>query len=177
MTQIADVIDAERDALMLALAKLPELSDWDEQAVKILLEEITIADPDLLDLSGFETAEIDIITETATEEEEDELEESSLHPPDDDKITSRPGDIFDLSGNRILCGNALDEETHKILMAGATAQAVCTDPPYGIKIKGHASGLGKNKHDDFAMALAKCPSLNLQTFSKPSLRPCLPTWH
>ena len=68
MTQIADVIDAERDALMLALAKLPELSDWDEQAVKILLEEITIADPDLLDLSGFETAEIDIITETATED-------------------------------------------------------------------------------------------------------------
>ena len=84
MTQIADVIDAERDALMLALAKLPELSDWDEQAVKILLEEITIADPDLLDLSGFETAEIDIIAETATEEEEDELEESSPFPPDND---------------------------------------------------------------------------------------------
>ena len=84
VTQIADVIDAERDALMLALAKLPELSDWDEQAVKILLEEITIADPDLLDLSGFETAEIDIITETATEEEEDELEESSPFPPDND---------------------------------------------------------------------------------------------
>ena len=153
--QVADLTDAECKALMLALAKLAELSDWDEQTVKIFLGEITIADPDLLDLTGFETAEIDIISETATVEEEDEQEEASPLPPDDDKITSRPDDIFYLGGHRIICGNALSEEVPKSLMAGATAQAVCTDPPYNIKIKGHVSGLGKNKHDDFAMGVGE----------------------
>ena len=175
--QRTDLSDAECKVQMLAFAKTSELSDQDDRAVKFLLQEIYVYDPDLLDLTGFETAEIDIISETATVEEEDEQEEASPLPPDDDKITSRPGDIFDLGGHRILCGNALDEETHKILIAGATAQAVCTDPPYGFKINGHASVLGKNKHDDFAIGVAKCPSINLQTFSKPSLRPCLPTWH
>ena len=150
-----DLTDAEWSTVMLAFAKTPELSSWDEQVVKTFLKEITIADPDLLDLTGFETAEIDIISEAATVEEEDEQDEASPLPPNDDNIVSRPGDIFGLGGHRLICGNALSEEVLKIVMAGATAQAVCTDPPYDIKIKGHVSGLGKTKHDDFAMGVGE----------------------
>jgi DNA modification methylase len=32
------------------------------------------------------------------------------------------------------------------------AQMVFTDPPYNVPIDGHASGLGRNRHSDFAMA-------------------------
>ena len=170
--QIADLTHAERKSLMLALAKLPELSDWDDQAVKILIDEITISDPDLLDLTGFETAEIDIINETASEEEE-ELE-ALPPPPDDDNTVSRLGDIFDLAGHRIICGNALDEETHKILMGGAAAQAVCTDPPYGIKIEGNVSGLGKTKHKDFAMAVGEMTFEEFAGFLESFLKAAFP---
>lgn len=40
---------------------------------------------------------------------------------------------------------------------------VFTDPPYNVKIDGHASGLGNVRHRDFAMA---CGEMNRNEFTK-----------
>jgi DNA modification methylase len=40
-------------------------------------------------------------------------------------------------------------------MNGESATAVITDPPFNIPIAGHVSGLGKNKHADFAMGVGE----------------------
>ena len=149
--RIFDLSAGEQKALMLALAKLPELSDWDDPSVKILMEEITFADPDLLDLTGFEMAEIDIINAGGG----DRAEEPPPLAPDADNTVSRLGDVFTLGKHRIICGNALDAETHEALMRGAKAQATVTDPPYNIKIAGHVSGLGAKHHADFAMGVGE----------------------
>ena len=37
-------------------------------------------------------------------------------------------------------------------MAGEKADMVFTDPPYNVPIRGHVSGRGAVKHDEFAMA-------------------------
>ena len=37
-------------------------------------------------------------------------------------------------------------------MDGAKADLVITDPPYNVAIDGHASGLGRTRHREFAMA-------------------------
>ena len=164
--RIFDLSEGEQKALMLALAKLPELSDWDDQSVKILIEEITTEDPDLLDLTGFEMGEIDIINSP----DDDRAEEPPPLAPDEDKAVSRPGDVFALGAHRIICGNALDAATHRVLMAGAQAQAVITDPPYNIKIAGHVSGLGAKQHADFAMGVGELSFAAFEHFLKNFMR-------
>ncbi len=39
-----------------------------------------------------------------------------------------------------------------------------TDPPYNCKIDGHASGLGKVKHREFAMASGEMSEDEFKTF-------------
>ena len=46
------------------------------------------------------------------------------------------GEIWELGKHRLLCGDATDPETWQKLMAGEKAQAVITDPPYGINYVG-----------------------------------------
>jgi DNA modification methylase len=58
----------------------------------------------------------------------------------------------------VLCGNALITENYEQLMGGAKADLVITDPPYNVAIDGHASGLGKVQHREFAMASGEMSS-------------------
>ena len=57
-----------------------------------------------------------------------------------------------LNGHRLLCGNALDEESYPRLLGHERADMVFTDPPYNVPIQGHVSGLGRSTHGEFAMA-------------------------
>ena len=52
----------------------------------------------------------------------------------------------------MLCGNSLESASYAALLEGERADLVFTDPPYNVRIDGHASGLGKTKHREFAMA-------------------------
>jgi DNA modification methylase len=164
VVRVLDLTPGEKKALMLALAKLPELSDWDDKSVHILIEEIEIEDPELIDLTGFETAEIDVIHEYDDDHDEDSEDEQQPHLPDEKVTVSKPGDVFQMGGHRVICGNALEPSTYEVLMAGATAQTVATDPPFNIKIEGHVSGLGKKKHSDFAMAAGEMSFTQFEIF-------------
>lgn len=42
------------------------------------------------------------------------------------------GDLFELNGHRLLCGNSLNESDAKRLMNGAQYHLCVTDPPYGV---------------------------------------------
>jgi hypothetical protein len=52
----------------------------------------------------------------------------------------------------MFCGDSTDPDTYALLLDGAKAQMVFTDPPYNVPIDGHVSGLGKVTHREFAMA-------------------------
>ena len=103
-----------------------------------------------LEVTGFEIVEIDVLI--------DGLE--SIHEPDpDDRLpegetsaVSAPGDRWQLGKHRVLCGNSLIPESYDRLMDGTKADLVITDPPYNVVIDGHATGLGKIRHREFAMA-------------------------
>ena len=51
-------------------------------------------------------------------------------------------------------------------MADEAARMVFTDPPYNVPIKGNVSGLGKVRHDDFAMALWRDVERRVYQFPK-----------
>ena len=63
-----------------------------------------------------------------------------------------PGDIWRMGPHRLICGDALDSETFRLLMDDETARMVFSDPPYNVPIDGHVGNSGKTKHREFAMA-------------------------
>jgi DNA modification methylase len=65
---------------------------------------------------------------------------------------SQVGDLWVLGGSRLLCRDALDRDALIRLMADDLAGMMITDPPYNVKIDGHAGGLGAIHHREFPMA-------------------------
>jgi len=74
-------------------------------------------------------------------------ETEGLTDPDDvpeipQETTTKPGDLWILGDHRLLCGDSTKAEDVERLMDGATADALVTDPPYGIKIGSQSQGKG-----------------------------------
>ena len=45
---------------------------------------------------------------------------------------SKLGDVWTLGRHRLVCGDSTKAETFELLMAGAKANLVVTDPPYNV---------------------------------------------
>ena len=107
-----------------------------------------------IEYTGFDTAEIDVLlggTSTSgsvTADPDDQVDVPDPLVP----TVSRPGDLGLLGKHRLLCANALDEASYHALLAAERATMVFTDMPYNVSITTHASGLGKARHGEFAMA-------------------------
>lgn len=149
--------------LRLALAKLPYLSDWDEEVLSFDLQTVIKFEPDFIDLTGFQQAEIDVRLDT--EPVGSQTDPADLMPvaPVSGETVSRLGDEFHLGVHKIRCGDSQEFCNILILLDGENARAVITDPPYNIPIANNVSGLGKKKHEDFAMAVGE---MSRDTFTK-----------
>jgi DNA modification methylase len=149
---LQDLTEDEVRAYVIADNRLAELAGWDRELLAIELQGLLDLDLDLdVTLTGFETAEIDVlIGELESEDEEDPDDE--IPPLDEGPPVTRPGDIWSIGPHRLICGDALDSDTYVRLLDGAEAQMVFTDPPYNVAVDGHVCGLGKVKHREFAMA-------------------------
>jgi hypothetical protein len=67
-------------------------------------------------------------------------------PPDpafDQEPVTSPGDLWLLGKHKVICGNSLHQPT---LLGSRRAAAVFTDPPYNVRIDGHATGNGAIRH-------------------------------
>ena len=165
VVRVGDIPDAEKRALTVALHRLPELSGWDDTALAAELEELLALnlDFDLGDMTGFTVGELDVI-----------LEEGTVNDAPDalDKVPKAPvvpttdvGDVWLLGPHRVICGSALDPANITLLMAGATAAMVLTDPPYNIAIKNNVS----RSHDDFQMGVGEQTRAEFVDFLKAPL--------
>jgi hypothetical protein len=157
-------------AYVIADNKLAENAGWDRSILAIEMQHlITVdcADYDVT-ITGFEIAEIDGILEEArgAAAMEDPVPEPILdHAP-----VTEPGDQWHLGKHRIICGNSLHEDTYRTLMGSRSAAAVFTDPPFNVKIDGHATGNGAIKHREFAMASGEMSEAEFVSFLNNSLR-------
>jgi DNA modification methylase len=146
--------EAQARAFMIADNRLTENSVWDDRLLAEQLRELSILDLDFdLTATGFDVAEIDLRIEALQADAAGAEDAADKLPP---KITRRPisraGDLWLLGRHRLLCGSALDPQAYELIMDRERASIVFTDPPYNVKIDGHASGLGAVRHREFQMA-------------------------
>jgi DNA modification methylase len=64
---------------------------------------------------------------------------------------------------------ALEVAAYDALLEGERAAAAFTDPPYNVKIKGHASGNGRTSHHEFPMAAGEMTEAEFTTFLEQAL--------
>jgi len=117
-------------------------------------------------LTGFDAAEIDLIVgdDSVEEDEHDSIPEFD---PKQVAVT-KIGDLWKLGEHRLLCGSALDESAFATLMGGLLAQIVFVDPPYNVRIDGHASGNGSIEHREFPMASGEMDETQFTRFLRDS---------
>ena len=100
-------------------------------------------DTTLLTDIGFTSEELDIVFNTEDIPETFNLEKE-LRKLDIQKIEIQKGDIYDLDGSRLMCGDSTNEEEWLKLMDGEKADMCMTDPPYildYLKAKRHGNAV------------------------------------
>jgi DNA modification methylase len=155
--------------LSLALARLPELSSWDNVALAKEFKEILTFDLDFdpYDLTGFTVGEMDVIIENEGANDNPDPLDEAPDPPDE--VVTQLGDVWVMGSHRLICGNALEAETYDRLMGPKLARMILTDPPFNIKIAGNLSGKGVVKHGEFAMASVEMSASEFTKFLKTML--------
>jgi DNA modification methylase len=142
--------ETQATAFRLADNQLAARSKWDDAKVAAQLKELS----ELLDFDieaiGFELPELDIRIQSL--DNSDAVDNADEFDAATGPAVSVPGDLWHLGHHRLLCGNALESTSYPILMESEQAAVVITDMPYNVPIDGHATGNGRVKHREFAMA-------------------------
>ena len=171
LTEVPSIIlealsDTQKRALRLADNKIALNAGWDTDLLKLELGELAVLDVDFdLSATGFSTGEIDVALKGSPD-------------PDDAAIPAVPktprtglGDIWVLGDHRIGCGDGRDAAfLQAVIGEGVTVDAAFLDPPYNVRISGHANARGR--HREFAMASGEMTDPAFRTFLSESLGAC-----
>ena len=138
---VVDLPEDKEKALNIALNKIS--GDWDKDKLAVLIADLQGTAFDV-SLTGFDAAEIDdLFKDTLKDGVKDDnfdVDAELKEPP-----ITKPGDIWTLGRHRLVCGDSTKAETFDLLMAGAKANLVITDPPYNVNYEGSA---GKIQNDN-----------------------------
>lgn len=151
-------------AFALAENRLSELGSWDKGL--LAKEFVELADllpmPELLS-TGFELEEIQLLQDLAGSKDR-AAQESPM--PAMDRSTppiTQLGDCWLIGEHRLLCADALKEESYDRLLGRERPDLVVTDPPFNRKVNGEVSGKG-TKHGEFVMASGELTRAQCQRF-------------
>ncbi|MBI2254730.1 MAG: ParB N-terminal domain-containing protein [Proteobacteria bacterium] len=159
---LGHLTETEARAFLIADNRLAEIAAWDEKILATELRDLSALKLDFdLDAIGFDIADIDLRIQSL---EDDDPDDRADELPEAGPAVSRLGDIWQLGAHRILCGNALDADSFTNLLEQERADLVFVDPPYNVKIDGHATGLGKTRHREFAMAVGEMSEIEFTRF-------------
>jgi DNA modification methylase len=162
--RLSHLTEAERRAYILADNRLAEKAGWDREMLAIELQALIDLDFEV-ELTGFETAEVDLCLEEAKEASGEACGPEDVVPAySDTQAVSRPGDLWLLGPHLLLCADARSAEAYGQLLGETKAAFVFTDPPYNIPIDGHVCGLGRIRHRSFAMGCGEMSSAQFADF-------------
>ena len=119
--------EAQKKAYIIADNRLALNAGWDEDMLKVELEELNDLEFDI-SLLGFEDNEIESLLSEPTEG----LTDEDAVPDLPEEPTTKLGDLWILGEHRLLCGDSTSIDAVDKLMDGNKADMVFTDPPYGV---------------------------------------------
>ena len=158
--------EAQQRALRLADNRIALGAGWDLDLLKVELAELAVLDVDLdLALTGFSSGEIDVILKGPADPEDEVIPAVPATP------RTKPGDIWILGEHRVGCGDGRDLAFLQAVVGdGAVVDAAFLDPPYNVRINGHANA--KGRHPEFAMASGEMDAAAFRSFLADTLGAC-----
>ena len=105
-------------------------ADWDEDLLRLEIEELKLDDFDLA-LTGFDD---EALADLMAGEEPDNEGQSDEDAAPEVPVTpvSKSGDVWLMGGHRLLCGDSTDAASYVQLLQGRPVDMVFTDPPYNV---------------------------------------------
>lgn len=131
--------EAQKKAYIIADNKMALNAGWDEELLKIELENLKELDFDL-ELTGFNIDELDELFKEDEEEQEIIEDDFDIEPPEEPK--AKLGDIYQLGNHRLMCGDSTNIDDIKRLLNGNKINMVYSDAPYGISVVGNNNTVG-----------------------------------
>ena len=130
--ELSGLTEAQKRAYILADNRLALDAGWDEEMLKLELEELQALDVDM-SLTGFSDDELEeILGQLDSTDDYEELE-----VPEPPKIPkTQPKDVWILGVHRLMCGDSTSDEDVKKLLNGWGARLYLTDPPYNVAYTG-----------------------------------------
>lgn len=121
--QIEHLSEDDIRAFIIAENKIAELAGWDKEILKIELQYLTDIGYDT-SLTGFETAEIDLIINDVVIENSSDDDLSDIS---EIESRSKLGDIWQLGKHTLINGDALNRNCYKVLFAKEKANIAFID--------------------------------------------------
>lgn len=125
-----DMTDAQIKAFRIAVNRMAELADWDNDLLKLEFEDLLEMDFDM-DLLGFKDGFIEQLLHTTIEGETDEDDVPEIE--DESVAIAVPRDIWILGKHRLVCGDCTDPLIVDMALDGVVPHLMVTDPPYGVE--------------------------------------------
>lgn len=150
--------EIQKRALRIADNKIALNAGWDLEILQQELGELASIDIDIdPTLTGFSTGEIDLILGSADDPDDE------IIPPVPTTPRTKPGDVWVLGEHRVGCGDSRNTGfLQRVIGDGARVDAAFLDPPYNVRIGGHAVAAGS--HREFAMASGEMSETEFRSF-------------
>ena len=138
---LSGLTEAQKKAYIIADNKMALNAGWDDELLKIELENLKELDFDL-ELTGFDVDELDDILGKNEEEKEVIEDDFDIEPPEEPK--AKLGDIYQLGNHRLMCGDSTSIDDVIKLTQDKKLKLALTDPPYGIDVVSDNGEVGAN---------------------------------
>lgn len=125
-------------AFALADNRTAELGSYDDELLAALVSSVGDADAELLRDAGWSD---EAVAELLNRVDPPLPDVPPSDDPGDPPATPQSvlGDVWLLGGHRVACGDSTDVDALDAVMSGDTADAIWTDPPYGVSYVGKTS--------------------------------------
>ncbi len=155
---LSGLSEIQKRTLRIADNKIALNAGWDLEILKLELGELASIDVDIdLTLTGFSTGEIDVVLTSADDPDDEVIPAVPLTP------RTKLGDLWIFGDHRVGCGDGRDAEfLRRVIGHGARVDAAFLDPPYNVRIGGHAVSAGS--HREFAMASGEMSEAEFRSF-------------
>lgn len=164
--ELSGLTEAQKKALRLADNKIALNAGWDVEILKLELADLSLPEFEIdLGLTGFSPGEIDVVLSEKVDPDEEVIPAVPTEP------RARLGDIWQLGEHRVGCGDGRDLAfLQSVVGDGQRVDAAFLDPPYNVKINGHANA--KGRHREFAMASGEMSTDAFRIFLRETLSAC-----